>query len=94
MIKMFELRKPESVPPERFFGLMQRARRIAVELEGVYDLALYQSEANGLWQCSVDVEDEQAWEQLQADPRFRGVLREIEALGVRIISHSQWERRV
>lgn len=94
MIQTFELRKPESLSPERFFGLMQRARRIAVEIEGVYDLALYQAEANGLWQCSVDVEDAQAWELLQADPRFRGVVREVKALGVRIISKSQWERRV
>lgn len=94
MIKIFELRRPESVPPERFFGLMQRAHRVAVEIEGVYDLALYQTEEDGLWQCSVDVEDAQAWEELQADPRFRGVLQEMEALGVSIVSKSQWERRV
>jgi hypothetical protein len=94
MIKIFELRRPESVPPERFFELVQRARRIAVEIEGVYDLALYQTEEDGLWQCSVDVEDAQAWEELQADPRFRGVLQEMEALGVSIVSKSQWERRV
>ena len=94
MIKTFELRKPKAVSSERLLALVQRARRIAVEIEGVYDLALYQSEENSTWQCTVDVEDAQAWEQLQADPRFRGVLREIEVLGVRVVSHSQWERRV
>ncbi len=94
MIQTFELRKPEAVSPERFFGLVQRARRIAVEIDGVYDLALYHSEEDGLWQCSVDVEDAQTWELLRADPRFRGVVREVQALGVKIIPKSRWERRV
>lgn len=94
MIQTFELLKPEGVPNERFFALVQRARRIAVEIEGVYDLALYQSEQDGLWQCSVDVEDEKAWELLQADPRFRRVVQEVQALEVKIVSKSQWERRI
>jgi hypothetical protein len=94
MMKVFELHKPKAVSSERLLALVQRARRIAVEIEGVYDLALYQNEENSAWQCSVDVEDEPAWEQLQADPLFRGVLREIEALGVSIVSQGQWERRV
>jgi hypothetical protein len=94
MIKIFELRRPESVPPERFFGLVQRARRVAVEIEGVYDLALYQTEEDAFGSAAWTWRTRQAWEELQADPRFRGVLQEMEALGVSIVSKSQWERRV
>lgn len=94
MIKTFELVKPETVSDERFFGVVQRARQIAVEIEGVYDLALYQTDGTSCWQCSVDVDDEQAWEALQADQSFRRVLDEVRALGVQIVAQGQLERRV
>lgn len=94
MIKTFELVKPETVSYERFFGLAQRARQIAVEIEGVYDLALYQANGASCWQCSVDVDGEQAWETLQADKSFRRLLDEARALGVQIVAHGQLERRV
>ncbi|MCI2430532.1 hypothetical protein LM602_05435 [Candidatus Acetothermia bacterium] len=94
MIKTFDLVKPETVSDERFFALAQRARQIAVEIEGVYDLALYQINGASRWQCSVDVDDEQAWELLQADRSFRRVLDEARALGVQIVPHGQLERRV
>jgi hypothetical protein len=94
VIKTFDLVKPETVSDERFFALAQRARQIAVEIEGVYDLALYQTNGASRWQCSVDVDDEQAWELLQADRSFRRVLDEARALGVQIVPHGQLERRV
>ncbi len=97
MIKTFDLVKPETVSDERFFGLAQRARQIAVEIEGIYDLALYQKHEtrdDSVWQCSVDVDDEQAWKLLQADKSFRRVLDEARALGVQIVAHSQLQRRV
>lgn len=94
MIKTFDLVKPETLSDERFFGLVQRARQIAIEIEGVYDLALYQTDGAHCWQCSVDVDDEQAWEALQADKSFRRVLDEVKSLGVQIVAHGQLERRV
>lgn len=94
MIKMFELVKPETVSEEHFLGLVQRVRQIAIEIEGVYDLALYQTDGASRWQCSVDVDDEQAWEALQADQSFRRVLDEVRALGVQIVARGQLERRV
>lgn len=59
MILTFELVKPETVSDERLFALIQRARQIAVEIDGVYDLALYRTEYPNIWQCSIDTEDEQ-----------------------------------
>jgi hypothetical protein len=44
VIKTFDLIKPATVSEERFLGLAQRARQIAIEIEGVYDLALYQTD--------------------------------------------------
>lgn len=86
-----------NVPDERFLGLAQRARQIAIEIEGVYDLALYQkheTKDNGVWQCSIDVDDEQTWGFLKADPRFHQVLDEAKRLGVRIVRDGYLERQV
>jgi len=97
MILTFELVRPETVSEERFLSLVRRARQIAIEIEGVYGLALYQSqetERNGVWQCSIDVDDEQAWELLQADLRFRQVVDDAKKIGVRVVTDGQLERRV
>jgi hypothetical protein len=94
VIKTFDLVKPATVSEERFLGLAQRARQIAIEIEGVYDLALYQTDGASCWQCSVDVDDEQTWELLQGDENFRRVLDEVRALGVQVVPHGQLERRV
>ncbi|MDW8031345.1 MAG: hypothetical protein RMJ29_05970 [Candidatus Bipolaricaulota bacterium] len=94
MIHAFELHKPATLPQERFFALVQRARRIAIEIDGVYDLALYHASENGRWYWSVDVEDEQAWEELQTDPRFLKILGRLKALGVSILPKERLERRV
>ncbi|MBI3659127.1 hypothetical protein HY230_01480, partial [Candidatus Acetothermia bacterium] len=53
MILTFNLLKPEQMPKERLFALVWRARQIALELDGVYDLALYQTEYPKTWRCSV-----------------------------------------
>jgi hypothetical protein len=94
VIKTFDLVKPDTVSEERLLGLAQRARQTAIEIEGVYDLALYQTDGASHWQCSVDVDDEQTWELLQGDESFRRVLDEVRALGVQIVPHGQLERRV
>lgn len=94
MILTFELMKPETVPEERFFALMHRARRIAVEIAGVYDLALYRTERANIWQCSIDTEDGRTWEVLQADPRFQSALEAVKQLGVEITLESRLERQI
>lgn len=94
MIHTFKLHKPETLPQERFFGLVQQARRIAIEIDGVYDLALYQAQEDGRWCWSVDVEDDQVWEHLQKNPRFLEVLGQLEALGVSILPQARLERRI
>lgn len=94
MIHTFKLHKPETLPQERFFELVQRARRIAIEIDGVYDLALYQASENGQWYWSVDVEDEQAWEHLQTNSRFLEVVERLRALGVSILPKARLERRI
>jgi hypothetical protein len=94
MILTFELVKPKAVSDERLFALMQRARQIAIELEGVYDLALYRTERPTIWQCSIDTEDERAWNLLQADPRFREVCGAVKRLGVSITLEDQLERQI
>lgn len=94
MIHTFELHKPETLPQERFLGLVQRARRIAIEIDGVYDLALYQAQEDRRWYWSMDVEDEQAWEQLQTNSHFLKVMGQLKALGVIILPKIQLERRI
>ncbi|MFN4218939.1 MAG: hypothetical protein ACK4HB_06650 [Candidatus Bipolaricaulia bacterium] len=94
MILTFELVKPEAVSDERLFALMQRARQIALEIDGVYDLALYRTERANIWQCSIDTEDERAWKLLQADPRFQSLLEAVKRLGVSITQESQLERQI
>ncbi|MCS7197867.1 MAG: hypothetical protein NZ930_04210 [Candidatus Bipolaricaulota bacterium] len=94
MIHAFELHKPATLPQERFFALVQQARRIAIEIDGVYDLALYHASENGRWYWSVDVEDEQAWEQLQADSCFLEVIERLKALGVEVLPRVRLKRRV
>lgn len=94
MIYTFELVKPDSVPEERFFALVKQARRIAMEIDGVYDLALYQTEKDGVWQCSVDVDDEQTWQQVQVAPSLRGVWEQMQALGVQIVRQNKLERMI
>ena len=94
MILTFNLLKPEQLPQERLFALIWRARQIALELEGVYDLALYQTEQPGTWRCSVDMDEHNEWERLQADERFQRVWREIKELGVQIAQADQLERRI
>ena len=94
MILTFELVKPEAVPDERLFALMHWARQIAIELEGVYDLALYRTERPTIWQCSIDTEDERAWNLLQTDPRFREVCEALTRLGMSITLEDQLERQI
>ncbi|MCL6642081.1 MAG: hypothetical protein K6T71_02000 [Candidatus Bipolaricaulota bacterium] len=94
MILTFELVKPEAVSDERLFALMHRARQIAIEIDGVYDLALYRTERPTIWQCSIDTEDEQAWKLLQSDPHFREVCEAVQRLGVSITLENQLERQI
>ncbi len=94
MILTFKLVKPGAVSDERLLGLMQRARQIALEIDGVYDLALYRTERANIWQCSIDTEDEQTWELLQAEPRFREICEAIKRLGVGITLESWLERQI
>jgi hypothetical protein len=73
---------------------MHRARQIAIELDGVYDLALYQTERPTIWQCSIDPEDELSWNLLQDDLRFREVCQALKRLGVSITLENQLERQI
>lgn len=53
MILMFKLVQLEAVSDERLLTLMHRARQIALEIDGVYDLALYQKRGtkdDDVWQ--------------------------------------------
>ena len=93
MILTCNLIKPEQVPNERLFALVWRARQIALELEGVYDLALYQTDQPGTWRCSVDMDGHDDWERLQADQRFQRVCMELQELGVQIAEEYQLERK-
>ena len=95
MIQMFDLIKPETMSTELFFGLIRQARQIALEIEGIYDLALYQKiEQLGVWRCSVDMVDQKAWGLLLDDPRFQQVVNEAKALGVKIVPEGPLKRRV
>ncbi len=94
MIRTFDLVKPDSVSDERLFGLMQRARRTAIEIDGIYDLALYQTEQRDRWQCSLDVEDEETWRRVQADPQLQQLWAQLQALGVQIVGQNHLERRI
>lgn len=94
MILTFQVMKPKTLAEERLLALMQRARQIAVEIDGIYDLALYRTERAHMWQCSIDVEDERAWELLQADPRFREIFEKVKRLGVSITLENQLERQI
>lgn len=94
MVVAFDLITPETVPHERLFDLIQEARRIALKIEGVYDLAFYQAEQAGVWRCTVDLDNWEAWKVLQADGRFQQVCAEVKALGVQIVHEKQLERRV
>ena len=94
MIRTFNLIKPSQLPQDRFFALIWRARQLALELEGVYDLALYQTEQPGTWRCSVDMDGDEGLEQLQADQRFQRVWTELKELGVQITQEDQLERKI
>lgn len=94
MIQTFELLKPEALPQERFFALVQQARRIAIEIEGVYDLALYQDDKDKRWYWSVDVEDEHVWGRLQGDARFLKVIRRLQSLGVSVLPKARLDRHI
>jgi len=94
MILTCNLIKPAQVPEERLFALVGRARQIALELDGVYDLALYQTEQPGTWRCSVDMDGHDEQERLQADPRFQRVWAELKALGIQIAEKDQLERKI
>jgi hypothetical protein len=94
MIQILDLVQPQALPQERLFALVSRARGIALEMDGVYDLALYQTDRALHWQCSVDVEGERTWEALQADPRLHEAVGEMKRLGVKIARHTKWERRL
>ena len=94
MVVAFDLVTPETVSNERLFSLIQQARRIALKIEGVYDLAFYQTEQAGVWRCTVDLDSWEAWKLLQADGRFLGVWADVRSLGVQIAHEKQLERRV
>ncbi|MBI3460932.1 hypothetical protein HY009_08390 [Candidatus Acetothermia bacterium] len=94
MILTCNLIKPEQVPKERLFALVWRARQIALELDGVYDLALYQTLQPETWRCSVDMDGHDERERLQADQRFQRVCAELKALGIQIAEKDQLERKI
>ncbi len=94
MILTFQVMKPETLAEERLLALMQRARQIAFEIDGVYDLALYRTARPNIWQCNIDTEDERTWELLQADPRFHEICEAVKRLGVEITLESRLERQI
>ena len=94
MVVAFDLVTPETVPNERLFSLIQQARRIALKIAGVYDLAFYQTEQASVWRCTVDLDNWEAWKVLQVDAHFQRVWADVRALEVRIVHEKQLERRV
>ena len=91
---IYGLIQAENVPRENFFTLMRRARQIALEIEGVYDVALYQTEQAGVWRCTVNIDSRGAWELLQMDQRFQEVWTELTVQGVRVMHRDPMERRI
>ena len=94
MVIIYELIPAENVPRENFFKVMRRARQIALTIEGVYDLALYQAEQTGAWRCTVEMDGQQPWELLQTDQRFQEVWTELTAQGVQVMRRDPMERRI
>lgn len=73
----------------------QAARRAALEVPGVYDLALYggdASQTSSFW-CALDVEDEQASSAFWQDQQVQQALKQGARLGLALVQQSRWERR-
>ncbi len=97
MILEFDLVKPRILSQERFFSLIRKARQVALTVEGVYDLALYQLETDGerpVWQCRIGLDGFVDWTRLQADPRFQQAWSEMRSLGVQTLTEEHLERIV
>ena len=94
MVVIYELIQAESVPREDFFKVMRQARQIALTIEGVYDLALYQIEQAGVWRCTVEMDGRESWEMPRTDRRFQEIWAGLEAQGIGIVLNDPMERRI
>jgi hypothetical protein len=97
MIRRFELVKPKEVRMEKFFELMFQLRRYALSIEGVYDLALFETEKTeqqGIWSCSVEMASESAWTQMCADVHLRQICDQLRELGVKSVEEMELVRRI
>jgi len=94
MLLLLAIAAQRTVPPEQLASWVQFTRAAAIEVPGVYDLALYQKSASKkrrFW-VALDVEDERATAAFWDDPEVRKALQRGERLGVQLIPQGHYQR--
>ena len=90
------LHTTRSTSEEEIVRWFQTTRRVALEVPGVYDLALCHSDApalSGLY-CVLDVEDERALSTFWQDQDVQQALRQGQQRGFELILNARWQRLV
>ncbi|OGF57621.1 MAG: hypothetical protein A2Z21_10825 [Candidatus Fraserbacteria bacterium RBG_16_55_9] len=88
------LRSTRNISEEEIVRWFQATRLVALEVPGVYDLALCNSDAPTLsgFYCVLDVENEQALAQFWEDPDVQQVLNQGKQRGLELILKARWQR--
>ena len=94
MIALLTLRAARDTAEDEIMRWFQAAREIALEVSGVYDLALCDSDgpSSGGLCCVLDVEDESALSMFWEDPHVQRALQEAKQQGLELVLQARWRR--
>lgn len=96
MLQIYALNVPGDASPDTIKRWFEMARRAALEVPGVYDLALYGKDrltSNQYW-CALDVEDESVLQALWEFSEMRAAMRLGEKFGLRLVQQSSSTRLI
>ena len=90
MLLIFAVELEGEASNDALLSWFHSVRRAAMEIPGIFDLALYgkgMSYESHYW-CTLDIEDEQSLASFLNDPAIKDALRRGENFGVRLVKKS------
>ncbi len=94
MLLLLAIAAKHTVPPKQLANWFQVTRAAAIEVPGVYDLALYRRGSSRRIWGALDVEDEHATSTFWADSEVRKALQKGKQLGIELIPQAYYQRLV
>jgi hypothetical protein len=94
MIILLALTARSGLPPQAILDWFSLVRQAAIDVPGVYDLALYRNVNTPTLWSALDVEDETVSSAFWQDPQVQEALRLGHELGLELVVQTSWNRLV